>query len=202
MMASTMSTCPGDVSDLWYVNTIALEFQTIQIFAPAFIYWLLNWLLYNNWADVEKLSRWPLSFDLSFSCFTLSPPSSGPLLTGYEKKIWRTFEISRSVQARSVCQKITTRWTCRPPRAQSLSTQRSSLLIYLRLESLPKSALVNIVSDSTRSSSSLLNQVHPETFTLDLSLYIKLAWADNRIEFSNGSVNVDQSFMGLVSTNI
>jgi len=41
-------------------------------------------------------------------------------------------------------------------------------------------------------------EVHPETFTLDLSLYIKLAWVDNRIELSNGSVNVDQSFMGLV----
>ena len=46
------------------------------------------------------------------------------------------------------------------------------------------------------------NQVHPQTFTLDLSLYIKLAWADNRIELSNGSVNVDQSFMGLVCVEI
>ena len=42
-------------------------------------------------------------------------------------------------------------------------------------------------------------QVHPETFTLDLSMYIKLAWADNRIQLSNGSVNVDQSFMNLVN---
>ena len=47
-----------------------------------------------------------------------------------------------------------------------------------------------------------LNQVHPDTFTLDLSLYIKLAWADNRIELANGSVNVDQSFMGLVRLEI
>ena len=45
-------------------------------------FFLLAWLLYNNWADVEKLSRWPLSFDFFFSCFTLSPPSSGPLLIG------------------------------------------------------------------------------------------------------------------------
>ena len=29
-------------------------------------------------------------------------------------------------------------------------------------------------------------KVHPETFTLDLSLYLKLVWKDNRIELANG----------------
>ena len=32
-----------------------------------------------------------------------------------------------------------------------------------------------------------LLKVHPETFTLDLSLYLKLMWKDNRIELANGS---------------
>ena len=45
MMASTMSTCPGDVSDLWYANTFALEFQSIQIVAPAFIYFSFEFYL-------------------------------------------------------------------------------------------------------------------------------------------------------------
>ena len=31
-----------------------------------------------------------------------------------------------------------------------------------------------------------LLKVHPETFTLDLSLYLKFAWKDNRIELANG----------------
>ena len=93
MMASTMSTCPGDVSDMW--TLLRWNFKPFKcLHRPLYIdfwissvfFFLLALLLYNSWADVEKLSRWPLSFDLSFSCFTLSPPSSGPLLTGYEKK--------------------------------------------------------------------------------------------------------------------
>ena len=38
-------------------------------------------------------------------------------------------------------------------------------------------------------------EVHPETFTLDLSMSIKLVWQDSRIELASGYVNVDQRFM-------
>ena len=41
-------------------------------------------------------------------------------------------------------------------------------------------------------------EVHPETFTLDLSMYIKLVWQDSRIELATGYVNVDQSTMDKV----
>ena len=39
-------------------------------------------------------------------------------------------------------------------------------------------------------------EVHTETFTLDLSLYIKLEWMDNRLNVTEeATVNVDQSTM-------
>ena len=39
-------------------------------------------------------------------------------------------------------------------------------------------------------------EVHPKTFTLDLSLYVKLEWVDNRINVSeDGTFGVDRSFI-------
>ena len=42
-------------------------------------------------------------------------------------------------------------------------------------------------------------EVHPETFTLDLSLYIRLEWVDNRINLTkDGSFSVDKSFLSSI----
>ena len=42
-------------------------------------------------------------------------------------------------------------------------------------------------------------EVHPETFTLDLSLYIRLEWVDNRINITkDGSFSVDKSFLSSI----
>ena len=42
-------------------------------------------------------------------------------------------------------------------------------------------------------------EVHPKTFTLDLSLYVKLEWVDNRINLTrDGSFSVDKTFLSSI----
>ena len=42
-------------------------------------------------------------------------------------------------------------------------------------------------------------EVHPKTFTLDLSLYVKLEWLDNRINLTrDGSFSVDKTFLSSI----
>ena len=46
--------------------------------------------------------------------------------------------------------------------------------------------IASIAIDQRKLNVTKLPKVHPETFTLDLSLYIKLMWRDNRIQLANG----------------